>query len=334
MCIDDCLEVKELASREELELSLSKDKNSLSQFNWENILNNRNVAREDDEVYWDEMSPNINGVASTTDISSLERKRKMVYEVSREVLYEKESQSSQSLGALPYSNQVVCSIDSFETAVSEECNIDAMVESGAQALCALSFKSSSSECCLSFLDKYEEDEGVVFARPNQVQLAQTCKDDEGVEVAINPCISKIKAASGEDNIALSLNCSYKSIMNIDDNFDTFISNKKEDLEEVTRNVLMKMMSPVGDSKSILRLRGGGKKRNPSKKRRTNYRKPTQHLALAEVLKKNDVWPEYMKALSTAFKEVVNEDFNKSYEEMNPFEKMVSMVSCYQIFHYL
>jgi len=335
MCIDDCLEVKELASREELELSLSKDKNSLSQFNWENILKNRNVAREDDEVYWDELSPNINGVASTTNISSLERKRKMVYEVSREVLYEKESQSSQSLGALPYSNQVVCSIDSFETAVSEECNIDAMVESGAQALRALSLKSSSSECCLSFLDKYEEDEGVVFARPNQVQLAQTCKDNEGVEVAINPCISKIKAASGEDNIALSLNCSYKSIMHIDDNFDTFISNKKEDLEEVTRNVLMKMTSPVGDSKSILRLRGGGRSRNNQpKKRKTNNKQPKQHLALAEVLNKDDVWPEYMNALSAAFNEVKKEEFKKPYKEMNAFEKMISMVSCYQIFHYL
>ena len=47
---------------------------------------------------------------------------------------------------------------------------------------------------------------------------------------------------------------------------------------------------------------------------------------AEVLKKDDVWPEYMKALSTAFQEVSKEDFNKSYQEMNPFEKMLSMVS--------
>ena len=173
----------------------------------------------------------------------------------------------------------------------------------------------------------------MFARTNQVQLAQTCKDDEGVEAASNPCISKIKAVSGEDNIALTLNCSYKSIMNIDDNFDTFISNKKEDLEEATRNVLMKMTIPVCNSGSILRLRGGGK-RNQLKKRRTNNIKPKQHLALAEVIKNEDVWPEYMSALSTAFQEVSKEEYNKSYEEMNPFEKMLSMVSCYQIFHYL
>eukprot|EP00957_Ditylum_brightwellii_P179277 13657749-Ditylum_brightwellii.AAC.1 len=63
MCIDDCLEVKELASREDMELSFSKNKNSLSQFNLGNILKNRNVHREDDEVYWDEVSPDINGVA-------------------------------------------------------------------------------------------------------------------------------------------------------------------------------------------------------------------------------------------------------------------------------
>ena len=124
-------------------------------------------------------------------------------------------------------------------------------------------------------------------------------------------------------------------MNIDDNFDTFISNNKEDLEEATCNVLMKMTSPVGDSKSILHLRGGGRNRNnQSKKRKTNNIKPTQHLALAEVLNKEDVWPEYMKALSAAFKEVIKEEFNKPYEEMNAFEKMISMVSCYQIFHYL
>eukprot|EP00957_Ditylum_brightwellii_P055337 4194062-Ditylum_brightwellii.AAC.1 len=59
MCIDDCLEVKELASREDVELSLSKDKNSLSQFYWESILKHRNAHRKDDEVYWDEMAPDI-----------------------------------------------------------------------------------------------------------------------------------------------------------------------------------------------------------------------------------------------------------------------------------
>eukprot|EP00957_Ditylum_brightwellii_P010280 777089-Ditylum_brightwellii.AAC.1 len=85
-----------------------------------------------------------------------------------------------------------------------------------------------------------------------------------------------------------------------------------------------MTSPVGNSESILRLRGGGKKRVQSKKRRTNNIKPTQHPAVAEVLKKEDVWSEYMKAMSTTFKEVMNEDFNKSYAEMNPFEKMLSM----------
>ena len=151
------------------------------------------------------------------------------------------------------------------------------VELGAQALHALSFKPSSSECCLSFLNNEDVNEAVLSDRNDRVEFAQTCKEDEGVEVAINPCISKIKAASGEDNIALRLNCSYKSIMNIDDNFDIFISNKKEDLEEVTRNVLMKMTSPVGDSKSMLRLRGGGRSRNnQSKKRKTNNKQPKQH----------------------------------------------------------
>eukprot|EP00957_Ditylum_brightwellii_P131176 10005386-Ditylum_brightwellii.AAC.1 len=90
-------------------------------------------------------------------------------------------------------------------------------------------------------------------------------------------------------------------MNIDDNFDTFISNNKGDLEEATRNVLMKMTIPVCNSGSMLCLRGGGKG-NKSKKRRTNNIKLKQHLALAELIKNEDVWPEYINALSTAFKE--------------------------------
>eukprot|EP00957_Ditylum_brightwellii_P053422 4048809-Ditylum_brightwellii.AAC.1 len=112
-------------------------------------------------------------------------------------------------------------------------------------------------------------------------------------------------------------------MNIDGIFDTFITNNKEDLEEATRNVLMKMTKPICNSESILHLRGGGKVKKP-KKRRTNNIKPKQHCALAELIKNEDVWPEYYNALSTAFKEVIKEDFKKSYEEMNPFEKILLM----------
>eukprot|EP00957_Ditylum_brightwellii_P147142 11204318-Ditylum_brightwellii.AAC.1 len=49
MCKKDCLEVKELASKEDVEFFFLKDKNSSSQFKWENILKHRNVHREDDE---------------------------------------------------------------------------------------------------------------------------------------------------------------------------------------------------------------------------------------------------------------------------------------------
>eukprot|EP00957_Ditylum_brightwellii_P135193 10308231-Ditylum_brightwellii.AAC.1 len=112
-------------------------------------------------------------------------------------------------------------------------------------------------------------------------------------------------------------------MNIDDIFDTFITNSKEDLEEATRNVLMKMTKPVCNSESIFHLRGGGRG-NQLKKRRTTHTKPKQHLALAELKKNEDVCPEYYNALSTAFEEVIKEDFKKSYDEMNPFEKMLLM----------
>eukprot|EP00957_Ditylum_brightwellii_P044282 3359631-Ditylum_brightwellii.AAC.1 len=66
---------------------------------------------------------------------------------------------------------------------TEEGNIDAMVEFGAQALCALSFKPSSSKYCLSFLNNDDNNEGVLYGTTDQVELAQKCKEDEGVEVA-------------------------------------------------------------------------------------------------------------------------------------------------------
>eukprot|EP00957_Ditylum_brightwellii_P167511 12751154-Ditylum_brightwellii.AAC.1 len=84
-----------------------------------------------------------------------------------------------------------------------------------------------------------------------------------------------------------------------------------------------MPKPVCNSESILCLRGGGRGNQP-KKRRTTQTKPKQHLALAELIKKEDVCPEYYNALSTAFKKVIKEDFKKSYEEINPFEKMLLM----------
>eukprot|EP00957_Ditylum_brightwellii_P167202 12728474-Ditylum_brightwellii.AAC.1 len=60
-----------------MEFFFSKDKNSLSQFKWESNLKHSNVHGEDDEVYWDEMAPDIDSFANTKDTLSLERKRKM-----------------------------------------------------------------------------------------------------------------------------------------------------------------------------------------------------------------------------------------------------------------
>eukprot|EP00957_Ditylum_brightwellii_P094204 7172540-Ditylum_brightwellii.AAC.1 len=97
MCKDNNLVVKEHAYKEDGEVFFSKNKVALSQMKWENHLRHRNVHREDDEVYWDEMVPDIDGFASTKDTLSHETKREMVYEVPYVVLYDEESQSSQSL---------------------------------------------------------------------------------------------------------------------------------------------------------------------------------------------------------------------------------------------
>eukprot|EP00957_Ditylum_brightwellii_P196087 14940350-Ditylum_brightwellii.AAC.1 len=136
-----------------------KDKITLSQIKWENILRHQNVNREEDEVYWEERAIDVDGFVSTKKTLSHERKRKLlsicfsacdegnscnlVYEEPYAVLYDEQSQSSQSLGALPNTNQVLCSVESMETAETEGSNIDEMDELGVQASRALSFKPSS-----------------------------------------------------------------------------------------------------------------------------------------------------------------------------------------------
>eukprot|EP00957_Ditylum_brightwellii_P165334 12588493-Ditylum_brightwellii.AAC.1 len=73
----------------------------------------------------------------------------------------------------------------METAETEEGNIDVMVEFGAQTSLALSLKPSSSECCLPLLSNEDENEVIASDSNDQVELAQTCKEDEGVKVASN-----------------------------------------------------------------------------------------------------------------------------------------------------
>eukprot|EP00957_Ditylum_brightwellii_P211408 15366138-Ditylum_brightwellii.AAC.2 len=168
----------------------------LCKVDWEDTLLNGNVCMKGSEMTFNyRLSHGVESTSPGFSPCDEGNSYNLVYEKPYDVLYDKQSQASQSLGTLPNSKQVLCSVEPMETVENEEGNIDEMVELGAQTLHALSLKPSSSECCLSLLSNEDENKAVVSDRNDQVEFAQMCKEDEGVKVTSNSCISTFKSIS-------------------------------------------------------------------------------------------------------------------------------------------